>query len=86
MKRLAPLALLTVFIASVAVAELTSRNQRRCIMTMGQPSMPQSDGSLDSGDRAQLIGIFRGQLEPEITSTGSTSSGGCLLQWLRRRR
>lgn len=86
MKRYGAIGLLSLLIATAAYADMSSRNQRRSIMHMGQFSMPQPDDSLDSGDRAQLIGIYRGQLEPEVTSTGSTGTTQTIGSWIRRRR
>lgn len=85
MKRLIPVALV-LLTASAALADVSSWNQRRSLMTIGFPSLPQPNSELDSGDRAQLIGVFRGQLEPEVTSTGSTSTGITRLRILKRRR
>lgn len=86
MKRYGAIGLLSLLVATAAYADLSSRNQRRTIVTMFIGSMPQPDDSLDSGDRAQLIGIYRGQLEPEVTSTGSTGTTQTIGSWIRRRR
>lgn len=86
MKRYGAIGLLSLLIATAAYADLTSWNQRRSLATGFRSSLPQPNGELDSGDRAQLIGIYRGQLEPEVTSTGSTGTTQTIGSWIRRRR
>ena len=83
MKRLALLVAVVLLIVSVAEAAIDSADKRASVIPEPQP-IP--DGDLDdAGDRAQMLGEYRGFGDAGAgASTGGTNSGGTILWTIRR--
>ncbi len=80
MRRLGPV-IAVMFIYSVAEAAIDTANKRASVIHVPDP-IP--DSSLDdAGDRAQILGEYRGFGDVAPTSTGGTSGGGTF--WTLRR-
>ncbi len=88
MKRLGAALLLIAFTAVTAWAAIDTENKRRAVPTMpGVWIAAEKPGAdFDSGDRAHIAFVYRGLFEPDITSTGSTSSGGTIPQIVRKKK
>ena len=90
MKRSALLAASVLLIVGVAYAAIDSADKRASAAfhhrRLTKRLLPLPANSIDSGDRAQLAGVYRHTFEAAASSTGSTTGRGSVFRLLRGRR